>query len=143
MTYHTNKILIIAHFCHHSYYIKKKEEESMRCYLKACPAYAIRSTRKKHKEGLHHVLHRAPNHALPPSGVDVFQRIEVERPHSRHQIHLRCLDEESALVPCIDFPEYEEEDDDDGGEVLLEEGLGTAGRGAADRLRGERLARNF
>ena len=72
---------------------------------------------------------RSYKDTLPPPGGRVLQWIQIERPHTRQQIHLVCLDEESALVPGVDLPEKVKRDDDRCGEIFLEE-IGRVGRTA-------------
>ena len=76
---------------------------------------------------LNNIVHYSHRHALLPGRSRILQRVEIECPHARQQIHLALLDEEATLVPGPDLPEYEEGDDDGCGEVFLEEGYGGGG----------------
>ena len=73
---------------------------------------------------LYNIMHQPHHHVLLPRQRRVLQRIEIECPHTRQQIHLALPDEEATLVPTEDLPEYEEGDHDGCGKVCLEEGLG-------------------
>ena len=71
-------------------------------------------------------------------GRGVFQWVQIERSHSSQEIHIVCPLETAStrFVPFEYLPEDEEGDDDGSSKVCLEEGLGTAGGVAANRLLG-------
>lgn len=65
------------------------------------------------------IPHRSYKHVIRFGHV--IQRVQIERPHTRQQIHLVCTHEEPAFIPAIDFPEDEECNDDGHREIILKE----------------------
>ena len=83
---------------------------------------------------LNDIMNDTSGQALFPMRCRILQRVQVERPHPRQQVHLRSLDEETALVSGEKLPEDEKRDHDDCGEVFFKESLCATGGGAANRL---------